>query len=300
MLFDNMLRLHNLPGKPKFDTFTLHDRNVVSGQRKRRTIHSPNKAMRLLHKRFLGWLRGRWIPLPNATGARKWSSPLKNVQCHQHNRHFYLLDIKNAYGHIDSERLASLLCGFDQRLAGQEAAMLEFLAYNFTENTKCALITGAPASPELYNHYAGILLDRDLQTLCDQYGLTYTRYIDDIAISSPTEPIGKRKRRAIRELIETASFPLNHHKARVCDLQQQPIVITGVGLQWKAKTFLPRGYLRRLRGLLHRALHQGGISKAKINGMMGVFWAVTSKYGMNATERKLVKQYRDTILALQF
>jgi len=300
MFFDNILRLHDLAGEPKFNTFTLHDRNVVSGQRKRRTIHNPNEAMRVLHRRFLVWLRGRWVSLPNATGARKRSSPLKNVRRHQHNRHFYLLDIKDAYGHVDGEKLAPLLCGLDQRLAGQETAMLEFLAYNFLENIECALITGAPASPELYNHYAGILLDRDLQALCGQYGLTYTRYVDDIVISSPTEPIGKRKRRAIRELIEAAGFPLNHAKAKVCDLQRQPIVITGVGLQWKAKTFLPRGYLRRLRGLLHHALHQGYISPAKINGMMGVFWAVTSRYDMNATERKLAKQYRDTMRALQF
>jgi hypothetical protein len=177
--------------------------------------------------------------------------------------------------------------------------MLEFLARGFLDEAERALITGAPASPELYNHYAGILLDRDLRALCDRHGLTYTRYIDDIAISSGTEPIGKRKRRAVCNLIEGAGFPINHAKAKVCDLIQQPIVITGVGLQWKAKTFLPRGYLRWLRGLLHRALHKGDISAARINGMMGVFWAVTSKCSMNATERKLAKQYRETMLALQ-
>lgn len=298
MLFENVFTLSNLPGVPDFHCFMMDDNNLVSGSRKYRRVNNPNQAMRMLHNRFLRWLRGRRIILPNATGGRKHSSPLKNVLRHERNRYFYLLDIQNAYLHVDTGRLAGVLCSFDSRLNGQEEQMRYFLAHRFTENLEDGLITGANASVDLYNHYAGVLLDRDLQALCEQYGLTFTRYVDDITISSP-EPIGKRKRRAIRDLIEKNGFPLNHAKTKVCDLQKESIVICGVGLRWKGRVFLPRNYLRKLRGIMHRAVRKGDISLSVITGMMGVFWAVTNKNCMNAIERRLVTQYRKTVQILQ-
>lgn len=297
MNFDNFFWLHDLPGTPRFDSFIHNDKNLVSRQQKWRTIHNPNKAMRVLHKRFLAWLESRHVPLPNATGSRKRMSPIKNVLRHQGNRYFYLLDIKDAYGSVDNIRLSALLCSLDARLQGQEESLEEFLAYNFLETLEGGLITGGVASPALWNHYAGILLDRPLKAICDQYGLVYTRYVDDITISS-VEPIGKRKKRAIRNLFETVEFPTNHRKAKYYDLKQQAIVITGVGLEWKTRTFLPRHYVDRIEGLLHQAITKGGISRQRILGVMSVFWAVTNKNTMNQSEHRLVRRYYDALRAI--
>lgn len=295
MLFENILRLHDLPGIPSFRPFELDDINPLSGSRKQRVLYDPNPAMRTLHRRFLIWLRSRWISLPCATGARKGASPVRNVQRHQSQRYFCLLDIESAYWNVDGKKLAQVICSFDERLQGREAEVQDFLSRHFLHCLAGGLITGAPASPEIYNHYAGALLDRDLRALCRRFGLIYTRYLDDITISSQSEPIGKRKRRAIRDLIINAGFPLNHAKSKVCDLKKQPLVITGVGLEWPGRIFLPRRYLRRLRGVLHRAVRHGNISRSKLNGMMGVFWAATDPGRLNAAERKITQCYQEAL-----
>lgn len=297
MFFDNMLRNvrelmappFNMPA-PTFRRFQFVDWNPLRQTVKYRTLYAPNKTMFSLQRRFLLWLRSRQIHLPCAYGSRKGCSPLLNVKRHQWNRYFYLLDISNAYQNIEARKLAELVCDCDSSLIGEEDKMHEFLQQYFLLPDGGGLATGGPASPDLYNLYAGILLDRRLQELCKQYGITYTRYLDDLTFSSKG-PIGPRKRLAIRRLIQSCGFPLNLNKCVKADILKQAVVINGIGLKGKGRIFLPRHYLRRLRGLLHLATFTTAISSPKVQGMMGVFFSITDRNCMNRSEWKVLKAY---------
>ena len=134
----------------------------------------------------------------------------------------------------------------------------------------------------------------------------YTRYFDDLTFSSQS-PISSEMRKKIRAIIENAGFRVNHRKSSVSDITKRPVVITGVGLAYnphgRARFFLPRHYLSRIKGMLLLAIRNDPrISRSQIEGMMGTYWSVfgnkkrVSKYymhGLNSTENKILNLYSE-------
>lgn len=273
---------------PFFKTIYLIDSNELAGTKKQRIIFVPNKSAKLIHKRLIAYLRS--LPISRyAKGCYPGCSPVTNVRLHKENRFFYSLDIMNAYGFVRAEKLSNILCNLDERLLGLESEVLEFLLKHcFCHGEGAGLITGAPASPDLFNIYAGALLDEVLAEISMQYGLLYTRYLDDLLFSSSHQPIGKRKRLAIRQVINKAGFAISHHKSKLIDLKKGPAVINGIGIEMGGRLFVPRNYLKKIKARLYQALNNGDVSKEEIAGLMGVFWsAVPSIGGLNQFEMKV-------------
>ena len=283
----------DIKGIPAFEQFVITDINPLGGTEKRRKIHNPNDPMRILHARLIRHLRSLPVDLQYATGARPGSSPVRNVARHRENRHFYLLDIQSAYQNVNGQRLAEVLCSQDPILIDQEEQVYQFLA-QFCLDPLGGLAIGAPASPDLFNIYCGVLIDQLLGDLCQQYGLIYTRYLDDLTFSSSGDPIGKRKRRTIRGIFGAAGFTVNHQKSGVFDLAKGPIVINGVGLELGGRLYLPRHFLRKIRGLLNLAWKSpSSVDPDLIYGLMGVFWAIAHlRRSFTTTERKLFELYQ--------
>jgi len=289
LVFENFLK--NLPDEvPTFESFRIRDKNPLGGADKIRFLQRQNPAMKIIHQRLFRYLRGLYVPLPFSTAFRRRNSPKKNLERHRKNRYFYIVDLKSAFSSVDRDKLSNILCGLDQKLNGCSEEVLAFLEkYCFSPNK--GLVTGDSSSPDIFNIYADELLDKPLANLCQRYELTYTRYCDDLTFSSHAASVGGRKRKAIRQVIEAAGFKVNHRKSAVYDLQKGPVVINGIGLELGGRIFLPRHYLRKIKGMLHKA-EDGKVNSAKVHGRMGTFWGATSQYALNKTEKKLVNSYR--------
>lgn len=284
--------------KPAFSFFWMTDRNPLSGHVKKRRIANPNRAMRTVHARLLHGFRQLGIKLPSATGGITGSSPLKNLDYHRRkrgdkhrfNRYFYLLDLKNAFPSIDNEKLIEIVASlFPQELNEVVTRILNMYCLSTRDKIK-GLIVGAPASPYLFNLYCEVMVDQQLRALCEQYQLSYSRYLDDFAFSS-TQPIGEHKRRMIREIIMNAGFLINHKKCQVYDLSKGSVIINGIGVRRNGDTYLPRHAVVQLRGLMHQALNGQPVDWAVIFGKMGLFIHLTDVYHPNAIESKLLDQY---------
>ncbi|MFZ5559269.1 MAG: reverse transcriptase domain-containing protein [Patescibacteria group bacterium] len=285
MLFPNLL----LPGIPSFTTRKIRDRNELSGTEKFRTIQMPNESMKRVHEILIAYLRTLKGEISPNDGTWPGSSPRKNIALHRKNRYFYLIDIHDAYPSINGKKLAEIISALDPEVNKEKL-------YNLLKETcltvQDGLITGAPASPDLFNIYTSILLDKPLKELCQKYKLIYTRYRDDLLFSAQSS-IGKRKRKAIRKIVQAQGFLINSQKSKVYDLKKGPVVINGVGLEFGGRIFIPRHFIRRAKGLFHRATTRGDIEQEKIEGIMGAFWNVTGKDKiLNKTEQKLVKKYQ--------
>jgi hypothetical protein len=286
MFFENLFLLSD---KPSFTRVVIRDKNVLSGVKKFRTIYVPNKSMKIVHKFFIRYLRCLKEGISDSDGTRKGSSIIKNILKHRFNRYFYAVDIQRAYPSINGERLTEILYKLDPELNPKR--IREFLK-TMCLTSKNGLITGAPASPDLFNIYVSIVLDGTLKNIAQKYKLTYTRYRDDLLFSS-TAPIGKRKRKAICSVIRTAGFTPHPQKTRLYDLKQKPAVINGIRLEFGGRIFVPRHFLRKAYGLIHRAITKGDITQEKIEGTMGAFWGATDRTAeLNKTEQKLVKKYQ--------
>lgn len=252
----------------------------------------PNDAMRTLHARLIKFLRGLPVNHSISTGARPRWSPRRNTSIHSGHRYLYLTDISGAYEHVDGKRLAGVLCDLDSRLAGEEAPMFSFLE-RYCLGPQGGLAVGAPASPDLFNIYAAVLIDGDLIAYCRKNDLTVTRYLDDVTVSAD-QPIGKRKRRAIRAIIQRAGFSINHWKSSVLDLRKGTTMVTGVSLNREGRLFVPRHFVRRIKGILLLARNNPLGLEAKVAGVMGVFFAARKRQGsFNRTEKRIFDLWRE-------
>jgi len=71
-------------------------------------------------------------------------------------------------------------------------------------------------------------------------------------------------------------------------------VITGIGLAEGGRLFVPRPYLRKLRGFIHRATSNE--EKRSLRGMMSFFEGVTkANPTMNKIERKVWNEFQQLI-----
>lgn len=277
-----------------FRIFRLVDENPLSGTKKSRMICAPNDEMRKIHNWIIAYLDLLVVDLPFATACRRGNSPRRNVERHQMNVHFYLTDLEDAYPSVDGLRLADILAKLDQLPYGENSVqrILEFLT-RFCLLPSGGLVIGAPASPALFNIYSGMLLDEPLGQLCTQWGITYTRYLDDLTFSAPEgNPIGEKKRRMIREVIAKVGFKANHRRSKVYDLRKGAIVINGVGLEYGGRILCPRRYCKKIKGAVHSGIKKQNVSQKTVAGMMGVFYDLTRGRRMNRTERKLVQLVR--------
>lgn len=279
-----------LSGSGAFHLLRFRDRNPLGGTTKIRKLEAPNEPMRIVHRALLRYLRGLSVDMPYATACRAGDSPLKNVERHKANRYFYLVDLCEAYRNVDGEKLTSVLIALDPRLRGRFEEVRAFLT-RYCLSRFGGLPIGAPASPDLFNFYCAELIDKRVAELCRIYGFTYTRYLDDLTISG-TQPISRRVRKQVRDIIKEAGFQVNHPKAEVKDLAKGTITVNGVGLEMGGRIFVPRFFTRHIRGLLLRGI-QGDISlQPKISGAMGVFLGTTDRQRLNATEQKILTLHR--------
>jgi hypothetical protein len=268
---------------PAFTERLFIDVNSLSGQKKHRRIFVPNETMRIVHTPLLTYLRRYRKLYTHATGALPGSSPLKNVERHREgghrglanspysfNRYFFLADIRDAYASVDLGLLAVSLSTLSPRIFGTPEEARLFLKKYCSVETTGGLAVGSPTSPDLFNLYCAIYLDRQLAAICDKHGITYTRYLDDLTFSA-AQPIGIKKRRSLLQAVRQAGFTLSDHKCKVYDRVKGPVVINGVGIKRNSDVFLPRHALGKLRGLLHLALKGSPISPSLIAGHMGSF-----------------------------
>ncbi len=301
MFFD--VHLRDIATKnPQFNTFTLVDRNPLSGHNKIRIIHAPNDDMREVHKRFIRWLRKLRIEMPYATAALPGMSPLRNVNRHRQygrrkngrtpfRRYLYLLDLKSAYQNVDPEKLAAIIWKRNRTLPGDEQEVLEFLWKYCLSKEEGGLLVGAPASPDLFNIYAREVIDVYLEPVCEQYNLVYSRYLDDLTFSAERK-IGWRKREIIRDIILRAGFDISHRKSHILDLAKHPVAINGVGIELSGRVFMPRHALLSLRSLLYRAVSGYEVSPHQIHGTMGLFKSLTDLDNPNEAEKEIIRLYQ--------
>lgn len=239
---------------------------------KSRLIGIPNRAMRVLHRRFGEYLcdlvmatdgRGYGVrKLPSATGCVRESNPHKNAKAHQQGTCFYITDLVDAYANVSLERLALFITfliryedyadqhslgwfGKDERVDGitddwMYEPVLGFLRSHFSGQFGRGLAIGGPLSPYLMNLYCEVFLDMPLRKLCERRRITYTRYVDDLVFSA-TFFIGQETRRQLRAIIEGSGFAVNHRKSRLELLSMGPSSVTKVGIDRSFDLDLFRG-----------------------------------------------------------
>lgn len=218
---------------------------------KRRIVAVPNLAMRKMHDkiqaRILYALKDKEEFLQSAHGSIPGRSALTNAYAHKDSRFFYKLDIEDAYPSTWGTRLAYVLHNLDEQL-GDPQEIYSFIR-RFCMGKKGGLLVGAPASPLLFNIFCASEIDPYIRDLFVGF-TTYTRYLDDLTISSPSK-LPRAVRRRAREIVEDANFSINPKKTSILDIELGSVTVTGVALTRSGQFRPTESFISSLTELLY-------------------------------------------------
>ncbi len=226
-----------------------------------REISSPEPVLKNIQRRILDRLLYR-IPVSNAVhGFVQGRSIVTNAAKHLKTaRAIFNVDLKSAFPSVDATRIKHLFVRYLKiplkHLGGDIPhpvldQVIELLVKLTTYQN--ALPQGSPASGYLLN-IACITLDKNLYRLLSQHGSVYqyTRYADDITISSPM-PIHEDLREKILKVILDCGFQANPKKISYAERTRgQKLEVTGLILE-KDKIRIPSPKLEAFRTMFHQA-----------------------------------------------
>jgi RNA-directed DNA polymerase len=214
----------------------------------RRTIASPEPALKALQRKILRRVLARLRCHPAATGFEKGYSIAINALPHVHKAVVVRMDIRDFFGSIKAVRVQK----YFQRVGwNKESARLLTSICTY----RGALPQGAPTSPRLSN-LLSCRLDARLTALARRYGATYSRYADDMTFSWD-EDVSRNVHAVIRVaklILADEGFQLHSRKKLHISRRHDRQTVTGLVVNERVN--LRRKTRRRLRAVAHH--HQTG------------------------------------------
>lgn len=219
----------NYKGSNRYSTFYISKENPnvrsfneadITGRK--RTINAPVGELKelcsLMSDELTDWTKGLvWMKGFNAEENVK-----TNAVAHKKAQHLINIDLKDFFHQFkrkDIERFSEGVFNWNKHTARKFARLVTF------ENK---LVQGNPVSPALTN-IATTHLDIRIQKFCKKLNLNYTRYADDITISSNCEKIkSKVIKFLLVNIIKDEGFSVNPNKIIVSKNQMEA---TGMTIQ---------------------------------------------------------------------
>lgn len=206
-----------------------------------REIATPSPEL-LECQRWIDWYILRGLPVHDcAHGYVAGRSNRTNALTHLGNRQLLHLDIRDFFGSIKFGRVLSvfLKCGYPRNVA--------FLLARLCTKDSCVPQGGA-SSPQLSN-VVFYELDFEISQYCQENGMKYSRYVDDMTISG--DRIGNKQIKRISDILLKYGYLLNQKKTSIQRGRKK--IITGVSIGSGAPK-LPREMRRRFRNQAFIAL----------------------------------------------
>lgn len=236
-----------------------------------RQINAPSPELKKLQRRLSVLLQDcaaeidRELKIKSAIshGFTRKRSIATNAFAHKQRRYVFNLDLENFFGNINFGRVRGYLISNKNFSLNPRVATIiaQIACYN-----NC-LPQGSPCSPVISN-LIGHLLDMKLATFAYKSGCHYTRYADDLTISTNRsvfpEAMAIRSSGAtnhdwepsqrLARIIVNAGFSINATKTRMQykDSRQE---VTGLVVNKKVNT--PAAYRKLTRAMVHRLTTTG-------------------------------------------
>ncbi|WP_078120502.1 reverse transcriptase domain-containing protein [Thiosocius teredinicola] len=181
----------------------------------------------------------------------KQRSVLTAVTAHAGNSAFFLTDIKSFFPNVttaDVERVLSR--GKELIPISDFDTHIPYCAQLMTWND--SIPVGFPTSPQLSNAFL-FEFDNALLKFCESRGLTYTRYSDDIVISSDDKEALLSLRDSVQELLHTHASPkllINAEKTRITHIGNK-VKILGLIITPDGHVTIDSKYKKTLESILH-------------------------------------------------
>jgi len=251
----------------KYKTFSIPKKS--GGERK---ICAPITTLKILQRKLAYALKNVYRTKPSVHGFVDRRSIVTNATTHASKGCLLNIDIHDFFPSINFGRVRGMFMAKPYNLPEKVATTLaQICCY---ENQ---LPQGAPTSPIVSNMICA-KMDSELQRIARRYRCTYTRYADDITISSArstfpnalakkgNEPKQAELSQYLIDIIEQNGFKINHKKVSLCSKDYRQEV---TGLTVNQFPNIKRKYTNQIRAMLHA-------------------W---EKYGLPDAEREYIDRY---------
>lgn len=237
--------------------------------RGRRLISQPTSELKLI-QRWLVASELSSLPIDaHATAYQNGLSIRDHVQPHVRSRFLLKLDFQDFFPSLTDSALRRRL-SIDARYSDLELFILTQLLFKKARVEDIyRLSIGAPSSPFVSN-YLLLEFDQRLSDYCKLNSLQYTRYADDVAISS--NKAGELD--SAKSFIETLLVDLDYLGLRLNEEKTVNVSkkhrreLVGLVISNQGKVSLGREEKHRLRAALH-ALSLGKLSTAEVTKLRG-------------------------------
>lgn len=244
------------PVDKRYSSFCISKKNGGSRQ-----ISVPNPALRYIQKRTSDILQSCYGDLESrrnrsvSFGFRKGVGIYENASCHKNRRWVFNFDVEDFFGSINFGRVRGFLMSNKEFELSEEVSTL--LAQIVVHEN--SLPQGAPTSPVISNLIASTL-DFRLLSLCASNRCQYSRYVDDITVSTnlASFPDGLAFLNAdtgkwsvgpkAEKIVLRSGFLLNDSKTRMSYKTSQQCV---TGLVVNKKVGPKKSYFKERRAAVH-------------------------------------------------
>lgn len=240
--------LYRSSPESRYRQFTLPKRS--GGER---LICAPVDQIRYMQRLVGKIIDSAYDPPPAAEGFIKGRSICSNARRHVRARWVLNIDLADFFGAVNFGRVRGIFLAPPFEFCEKVATCLASLC-----TYQGVLPQGAPTSPRLANLVCRGL-DREMRKLAFAHGCRYSRYADDITISTRKQRFPRRLaarrsdgvtivRSEITTMVSRHGFILKESKSRLLSQQNRQEV---TGLVVNRKLNVSREYVRGLRALLH-------------------------------------------------
>lgn len=263
--------------------YTTYRKKKPNG--KYRVITAPNDDLKEAQKKIAKWLE----PFAETSyhlsvqGFRTNHSVVTNAAVHTDKKTIINIDIENFFPSVNSDWINKFLDMFQGQPYSIDDMYHIVTLYN-------KLPQGSPASPIIANCYLAMTdFDNKLDILCKEYKFDYTRYADDLTLSTNEDYTrGWLKRTFIPEvykLLEEIGLHASKDKTKIRS-QSQRQMVTGVLVNGEDPR-VTRKYTNHLRAVLHNHLRDNVPLSEEILGTLSFIRSVNEEQ-----YNKLMKAYK--------
>tara|TARA_B100001765_G_C19495354_1_gene336234 strand:- start:479 stop:1315 length:837 start_codon:yes stop_codon:yes gene_type:complete len=234
-----------MTGKPQdsYDIYYIGQKNST----KRRLIQQPSTELKELQRDLISLYEH--FPLHQACSCKKGSGPIDAALPHLGAKYLLKIDLSDCYQHISIEQAYETIQN-DFPDGTEKEEMLVNLPNCFIYwNGKTMLPTGAPTSPMLCNMVLSAI-DDSVMRIANEYGYRYTRYMDDLNLSTTAETRDWKLIDIIKNILREAGFSINQKKTRWYGRGNNDAkIVAGVSLESISRRQVKRLIRARLQNL---------------------------------------------------
>lgn len=269
-----------------------------------RPLDIPSKKLMIVLQAVLHNILYDFPVSSSAHAAVAGRSIVTNARRHLGSKSFFQLDFKDYFPSIATQTVVDCLEGlFEQSrqidsfkncglITWRHSRALAKVIGHLT-TFRNSLPQGAPTSSYLQNLVL-FNLDESIYKLARKFGLIYTRFVDDIIISSRRSRIFREDRVKIVNFIKELAgdiLKLNRKKVHYRTGEARVMNITGITIvpteDGRIRLSLPKRKIERFRAIIHQASLKGVLTKkerARIWGIIGLVTMVTGEIPVRIRE----------------